>query len=59
MDPTSPSLSLRPTDEEKRQNLLKDLEKPGYVVITHTGEIISRPVDPQVDEAKDAGSLRS
>jgi|HubBroStandDraft_1064217.scaffolds.fasta_scaffold107632_3 hypothetical protein len=50
MDPTNPSLSIRPTQSEVRKNLMKDLEKPGYIVILHTGEIIQKPLDPQAVE---------
>jgi hypothetical protein len=51
MDPTNnPSLSIRPTRSEIRKSQLEDLKKPGWVVILHTGEIITKPVDPQVEE---------
>lgn len=48
MDPTThPSLQIRPTESEKRRTLLKDLEKPGHIVILHTGEVLTKPQEVQ------------
>jgi hypothetical protein len=51
MDPTNnPSLSIRPTQSEVRKNLMKDLEKDGYVVITHLGEVLTKPDQKREEE---------
>jgi hypothetical protein len=51
MDPTNnPSLSIRPTQSEVRKNLMKDLEKGDYVVITHLGEVLTRPDQKREEE---------
>jgi hypothetical protein len=53
MDPTNPSLSIRPTKSEIQKNLMKDLEKPGYIVITHLGEVLTKPTDSPTEEPVD------
>jgi ribosomal protein S19E (S16A) len=59
MDPTNnPSLSIRPTQSEVRKNLMKDLEKEGYVVITHLGEVLTKP-DQKREEEPDGQDTRS
>lgn len=51
MDPTThPSLQIRPTQSEVRRNLMKDLEKEGYVVVTHLGEVLTRPDEKRKEE---------
>jgi ribosomal protein S19E (S16A) len=51
MDPTNnPSLKIRPTKSEIQKNLMRDLEKGGYIVITHLGEVLTRPGDVPVEE---------
>jgi hypothetical protein len=48
MDPTNdPSLAIRPTREAIRRSQLKDLERPGFVVILHTGERLLKPAEAQ------------
>jgi hypothetical protein len=54
MSNEEPSLSVRPTQSQRKKNLLKDLEKPGWIVIGHDGVIITKPVDPQ-ENKKDVG----
>jgi hypothetical protein len=54
MDPTThPSLSIRPTKSEIQESLMKDLQKPGYVVITHLGEVLTKPTDTPAEEDKE------
>jgi hypothetical protein len=59
MDPTNhPSLSIRPTKSEIQKNLMKDLEKGDYVVITHLGEVLTKP-DQKREEESDGQDTRS
>jgi hypothetical protein len=50
MSNEDPSLSIRPTRREIRRNQLKDLEKPGWVIILHDGQVITKPIEPQETE---------
>lgn len=58
MDPTdNPSLSIRPTDSQKRKFLLKDLDKnEGFIVLTHTGEVITTPGQKTEDDEDGNGT---